>query len=456
MFKKWLSRIKQRGENNIALINSEVNVMVKHSVYEDLARLTQAGDYEQIANLMKEFQKRVETSHPCYPHYRYRVKKAPDGTMYFEHEPVNREASRQLPLTYNLQFSLKDNILQQEGKSIDDVLEKAYATQEVVHIDLIALQAIIADQQVETPLLDKMITDFDWVIKPLEVPAPLKLSLHIIAATSGERYDIIPYFELTLADLNLKKDMYVFNNHRQEGAKLFIRLEVPRVDIRNATSRVKTNALLHFEINPNFKNEVDTLLRFQTFFKIAEEDSIILIKNVISHETFVEVDLSNFKLKPNGIGTTESIELLKKLKIYEDFFSVSFRVPDRLEANDREGLKVLESIYSKTPIIFNYKDISVRIEQKSDLEKIIKLYEEKSVTGIEVFESSEKHEAKLLILGATIPLQEKRTLYKSTRVENLELLKRKLQYMEDGDVVNFRLLPGSSSEVKETYKLLPK
>jgi len=201
------STIRQKGETNLAIQNSEVYITV--SIFDEINRLASEGKIYQVADKIKQVLDFVGTKHPLFPHYRYKPVKFGETTV-LEHEPISKEAHEKYPLSYRGQFNIPKN-QDGEGKDIHQLIEEAYYKQQELEINMQSFTTWLGDQLVETPNLDEAFKNGKWVIVPKELPEPMKLKLYL----KGEQdVTIIDYLELGISGKEENKFILLDNGVR--------------------------------------------------------------------------------------------------------------------------------------------------------------------------------------------------------------------------------------------------
>ncbi|MGO4110937.1 hypothetical protein [Paenibacillus sp. YAF4_2] len=449
-----LSKMKNKilqfgGSGNTSYIDNR-QLTVVNTMHEQFARMKMNGDYEGIAKFMLDFSRQIETTHPLYPDYRYKVQETSRG-LFFYHEPLNPDAAERLPLSYNISLRVKKDA-HSGNKSLGELFQTAMIRQQNIEIDVLSLQALIGGRPVDTPLLQDHIEGNEWVIAPPERPEPLKLSL-IVTTQSGDTETILPYIELGITDLDEEFKCYVLNNNRQIRAKIFIEMRIPMEWSYDEYGRARGTSNLKLKINPLFEKDVEANFRFLKFFNHSESAEKITFMNLETNSYFFVAD--RFQLEPVSSDLGENLRILEQLYALEQYFNVQFCLPnDKMTADDRKNIKILDCIRTKNPIKFVINDIKLQVEGKQGLKNLFEKVKDGKINGLSLVQEKDGSYG-LDVLGTrvSLPFLKDEIVPKELRVKNINALRRKLESTADDEVVPIELIPLGDREVQQWYRL---
>ena len=59
--------------------------------------------------------------------------------------------------------------------------------------------------------------------------------------------------------------------------------------------------------------------------------------------------------------------------------------------------------------------------------------------------------ARMELFNTTIPIEKVQTIYNSLKIDDLDRLKRKMEYMDEGESIKIKFIPGEDPEYNEYY-----
>ncbi|KAA6446927.1 abortive infection system toxin AbiGii family protein [Bacillus swezeyi] len=421
--------IKQRGDGNIAIQNSDIKISI--STQDEIAKLHQKGDYQGIAQLLKQTIDMAGTTHPLYPYYRYKPVEF-GRHLVLEHEPLSSEAYEKFPLSYKGRF----NIDLGHYKNINDLLDDAYVKQENIKVDMLSLKTWLGENEVPSPNLEDFAKEGKWFIVPDPLPKPMKLKFYI---KGDPDITIIDYLEVNISDIDREKGLIILDNSSQVQSKLLITLEVLISD-----TSVKTNV----KIKPELHNNVQAHHDFLNFVKSVAEKKTFAFKNLTSGTDFITAP--NARLNANIDDLEKQLKIIDKLYKIESYFNLTFTLPNTIEAEDWEKIEILESIMDDKPISKSLKDLAVTITKKEALKNFIEMFEnnKNKISKLRVTQSGEH--GRLELFKTIIPLKKVQSIYQDLSIKDLEKAKRKYRDFEEGEQVKVILVPTGTDNQYET------
>lgn len=445
MFKKNDS-IKQEGNENLAIQNSEVTIVV--SAFDEIAKLGKIGDYEGVFRLLSQLKDLASIQHPYYPHYTYKPINFGDK-IFVEHEPRSKQDAQLFPLSYRGRFNIsKENM---DGfTNIDELLHDAFIKQKEIEIDMVSLYSLINGVKVPTPLLDDTIKGSKWVMKPAPLPDSLKLKFSAIS--EEEESSIIDYLEMSISGFNKEENIITLNNNRQQNCKLLVSLIIPLNDEDSEKDNaLLSNVKLNIRIKDQYQGNVEANKIFLNFMMLSKKSDVTLtFKNLISQTNFMTAQDFKFE-ETNLTNLVSDYEFLERLARIETHFDINFTIPEIITEEDLEDLRSLESMISKEPIRQKVKWLSLKMSDKKGVENIIDIFDQNENIGKSLMLETSGENPRIEIFNATVPIKKVQTIYSSLKVEDINKLKRKYEDMEEGEVIKVKFVPDSSNEMENRF-----
>ncbi|WP_053365448.1 hypothetical protein [Bacillus sp. FJAT-27245] len=429
--------LKQSGNNNLAIQNSEVTVIV--SIFDEINRLSKAGKWDEVIQLMNEAKDLIGTKHPLYPHYRYKPVQFGNTTV-LAHEPLTTDAVEKYPLSYRGNFTLSKEKMK-AYKNFSELIEDAYFNQQEIEINMTSITAWIGDQPVDTPNLNETLTEGKWVIPPRPLPKPILLKFYI---KGQPETTILDYLEMSISG---SENYFVFiDNSRQSSSKLLVSLKLPIKD------KSKSNtAKINVKIREEFRNNVDSNRILLRFLKLATgEHQAFAFKNLESNEDFLVAP--NFSFEGNTENLEKDLRFIERLYALEKHFNLTFVIPDSVSKEEWETIDILEHVMKKKPIVNSLRNLTAEIRDKQTIINIIDTFESRNNEIGALFEQSGL-EARFELFGEAIPIEKIQSEYRSLKINGLERLKQKVELMDEGEIIKITFLPGKDSSYQETYVL---
>lgn len=425
--------IEQSGDNNVALQNSNVYITV--SIFDEIETLSKQGRYNEVADLLSRVKNFVGTQHPLYPHYRYKPVNFGNTTI-LEHEPLSAEAQQKYPLSYRGKFTIpKEKI---EGfKNIHELIEEAYFKQEDIEINMDSLTTWLGDYMVDTPNLDELFKDGKWVITPRPLPEPLKLKLYI---KDEQDISIVDYLEMSIS--GGKANQYVIiDNSKQESAKMLVSLRIP---LNSKVQETKIN----IKIKHEYQSNVEANRSLLSFFKLVKDgNKTIVLKNLQENKDFMVA--SKFKFDGNIQNLDKDYSFVEKLFRLENHYKVIFSIPEKMEKSDWESIEILEQSMQGKPLKRTLKNFIAEFNDKKTIENLIDLFKDQKEYRIRI--ETTGPEARIELFGAVIPIEKVQTVFNSLKIEDIERLKGKMKFMDEGENIKIIFVPGEDPEYNEYF-----
>ncbi|WP_231478689.1 abortive infection system toxin AbiGii family protein [Virgibacillus halodenitrificans] len=389
-----------------------------------------------MAQLLKQVTDMAGTTHPLYPHYRYKPVQLGDRYI-FEHEPLTQEAREKYPLSYRGKFKIKKD----KSKDFDQLLDEAYIKQEDIEINMLSFQAWLGENEVPTPEFDEAIKEWKWVIAPDPLPKPMGLKVSLKSESDCKEITLLDYLELNICDVDRRNNLYTLDNSKHVYSKLHVALQF-RLG--------KPNVKIDIKIKPDLQRDLDANYSLLSFFKtVSEKKGSLIFKNLQTDTDFIVANKFEFN------GSLEKLEgeyrLINRLLSLEKNFDVKFRIPEKFDKEDWESIQILESIVEDKPVQKTIKDVKVDCTERKALLDLIQVFEPKNQKGLGLKVTATGKDARIELFDAVIPLEKVETTYNCLKMKNIEKMRRKARDMEDGELVKVTLVPGADKVFKEKY-----
>lgn len=415
--------IKQEGNNNIAIQNSEIT-FVNLSVRDHVKILAQQNQYEGIIHMLEDIKDEFGKIHPFYPNYKYKITKFADSVL-VEHIPRSNEIAKSLPLKFQGKFNISGANMK-GFSTLKDLLYDAYLKRESIEIEMKSLQAIIGEHEVDTPMINDFISAGKWYIAPTEVPKTYKVKYF---KRKGDMQSVIfEYLEVSMTEDN--DEYIVIDNRWQRNAKIYFGIKI--------YNKVGLKTKINIKINKEFIHNIEANLLYLNFVyqtRQVEKEAQFVLKDLENNTNYFVFNSKNFGEIVNKIDNlTYKIKTLERLIELENKLKVEFAF-DGLSEMDIENIARLEAIYSETKT-FSQK---LRCSTLSD----IKAGDLKNITKNGQYERMEFVEGNgaIVLLGVEIPYKSRRRSFASFKIDKYEQLCNKLDLLDDSDKTSLTLIP---------------
>jgi hypothetical protein len=437
--------IKQSGNNNMAIQNSEVHITV--SIFDEIKRHASEGNYNEVLRLLKQANDFVGIQHPLFPHYKYKPVQLGES-MYLEHEPLTEEAHEKYPLSYRGKFTIPNEQL--EGfENFQELIEDAYYKQKEIEVDMVSLVSWLGSQPYETPNIEEAMNESKWIIKPKPLPEPLTLKFYI---KDPSEKTIVDYLEMSVFGKDDKNQYLIINNNRQANSKLLVTLKIPLNHIKSHES-IKTERLLtkiDVRIMDDYKSNVEANKLLLQFLLYAQEgNNTLAFKNLQKDNDLLVA--TEFELNSEFSDLEKEYNFVDRLYKLEQHYNVIFEIPERIEEDAWETIEILESAKDNKPISKNLNNLKINLSEKEFVGKLIDLFESKGNCVKKLMIQASGEEGRVELFGAVIPIEKIQTVYNSLKLDDLDRVKRKYKDMEEGETIRITLLPGEDKVLTETY-----
>lgn len=423
------AKVKVNGDRNDVYVNSHI---VMNTAIDEVTKLISEGNTNDALELLGRLGRALSSQHPLYPDWRYQFTMGQDGIPTISHVPNNPEAAAKYPLKGSVSLIIPNEY--KKYGSFTELLRYSYGKQIPLEFDAVALKTMIGDHIIE----DIQASDERNIkvkMQPKKFPdaKPFKLCL------TDDNSNVLDYLLLRLREID-GSTLYI-DNSDQASAKITLSLKLD----------VETKAAdLNLEIPKNFTNDIEAHFLLNKFVLLSRlkrpfalrslEDGTDLLKAKEWHIDSKGITISGFR---------NFVKLLETLVSLESFYNVKFIMPENnFSHEDIEIIEILKRTSEGKLIHGTFTDISFNITNQETVKNIFK-YSNANGSVIKVQRSKDIFE----LLGATITLNSE-TTFNNVVIDNADKLKMKLLYMDEGETVIVKFIPGSKNKVSQRYSLI--
>lgn len=423
--------------------NNEVTIIVTPK--EMIQKLMEQGRHDEAIAELKKVHELVGQSHPFYPYYQYKAISY-GNKMVLQHEPLDKEVAKRYPLSFKGKVTINEDEFE-TGESLEELLTRKRFSQEIIKIDMNFLETWIGEQKIENDftLEYEAAKDGEWVIMPGKLPPPLRVKLVL---RGDKEHTIVEYLEIRLTRISKKDNLMVISNEQQENSPYLLKL---LIDLKDEQKQKQTfKGKVNFSVRKDFMGLVNPEKTLLKFLQYTQECDILDIVDL-------ERQKSIFGTQDFSVDDTESLEVidrklafLNELVEIEDFFDVKLRMGTEISSDDFKNIDILNSIIKKEPIKNTFEEISLIF---SDKKNISSFYKNTIDTKGVWITAEEREEKEIHLFGASIKNICRKLTLDNVKFANPEKLENKLKFMEEGDTVNVKFIPGTKNEISYEYSL---
>jgi hypothetical protein len=432
---------QSEGVNQVALINSNDNqVTIINSPNDYMSWLIKNGEIEEAVEVFAKVYKQTEKLHPLYPLYTYKPIEV-GSKFVFEHSPANKTIAEKLPLQFRGKFTINDRDFN-DGETLGEFFTRKYFSQEKISLDMKYIETWIGEQLIEDSISIEQhaVNDGEWFILPRELPPPIKAKL--VLTEQADRV-IIDYLELRVTEVNNKENRIEINNNHQENSPIIVTLTIPSIFMNNTA--IGNSSKFNIKIRENYDGKIiaeKTFLEFMKYVELSSRMSLIDVETQKLFFTAESIKLDN----PEDIQDIDNrLSLLTDLLRIESVLHVEFQLPEIIYEEDFEKIQILKAIVEEKEITTKIENFSAVFDNKDALQKMV--YEVKDspimITG---------HEERVIDLFGVMFENIKVThRFENLVVKSPDRIKKKLEYLDEGETVKVEFTPGTRNIVISRY-----
>lgn len=440
----------------VALINSNENhIEITYGLKDYISDLIRCKNMLEAVTYFDEVTKLFEQAHPMYPSYIYKTVKYGNKTV-LDHVPINEQAAKERPLTYKGQFIINKKHLG-TAKNLDELLTKAMIKQEEIEIDVQHVETWIGDTKLEDDegtLIKEAAKTARWFIIPDELPPPIKVKL---VKTAKEDISIFDYIELSISDIDKEKGITVLDNSKQQSSSLLFSITINHNGIRKKIENGKfmgnvvvVNSNINVSIKTDHKNSVKAHRSFLNYVLHTLQGGELRAVYLESGADFIKVKKHKLLEKATVKGVRKQLHFLDTLLRIEEYFAFKFDFPEKVTKVDEEAVSTLRSIVDEKLVEGTFTDMVLEMTDPKGLGDLISIFNEQKHVHLMIAATMTDP---VEVFGQSISKVRMENRFNNLAIENFEKLKQKHSYMDEGEMIKVKLIPGSNNKVKSIYTL---
>lgn len=433
--------------NQIALTRSNDNqITINNSPIEYLSWLVQNGRFEEAASVFKQVYTEAEKWHPLYPNYIYKPVEL-GSKIVFEHRPANKKVAEQLPLQYKGKFSIEDKDFLQ-GENLNDFLRRKYFSQEKIKIDMKYIETWIGEHLIDDSisLESHIVDDGEWFILPGKLPPPIKTKL--VFSDNESDTTAIDYLELRVVEFNNKENTIQISNINQKSSPIVISLIIPRIP--SDKQMIESTSKINIKIREEFEGTVIAEKTLLEFMKYSSQSSRMCLVEIEKQREFFIAESFDLDDPHDSNYTNGRIEILSELMKIENAFNVQFQLPDKMSQDDFNVIEILNSIIQEKEITTTFGNFNAIFESKGKdgLKKMVDDMEEQPLMiGF-------REDIEIELFGVNFKDIEASHKLENAVINNPERIRKKLEYLDDGETVKIDFKPGTKNTYRIKYEMI--
>lgn len=437
---------QNEGVNQVALVNSNDNhITIINSPTELLSQLIRNGKLEEASEVFAKLYREAEKMHPLYPNYTYKPVEL-GSKIVFEHRPANKRIAEQLPLQYRGKFSIEDKDFLQ-GETLNDFLRRKYFSQEKVKIDMKYIETWIGEQLIDDPFsVERHIVDGgEWFILPGKLPPPIKAKL-VFSDTEIDRV-IIDYLELRVVEFNNKENTIIISNIHQKSSPIITSLMIPRIFSDKPV--IESTSKIDIKIREEFEGTVIAEKTLLEFMKYSSQSSRMCFVELEKLREFFIAESIGLDDSHDSKYSDERIAILSDLMQIENAFSVQFQLPEKMDQDDFDMIEILKLIVQDKEITTTVENINAIFESggKAGLQKMVDDVNDKPMMiGF-------RENIEIALFGVKFKNIEASYKIENVVVNNPERIRKKLEYLDEGETIKIDFKPGTKNTSIIRYKM---
>lgn len=409
-------------ETNIKIDAITNDIIHKSYSLDTVYNMSKNGEINEIQKLINVTTNVMSNNHPLSPYYGYIIDKNNIKSI-----PLNEKATKLYPPSFKCKgfFKMNGEFLKNMDKN---VLNYANRHQKQITGKIIEAKKYLGDYLDPNQSEAQEIVDACFVIKPMEFPPAFPCSIKF------DNTILYEYIELRIVEI-LDDGRCVFSNKEQQNCNLKIEI---KVDIIN------THGKLDFSIHIEKPNNKD-FLTFAKMMKKSQEGSDMTIYMLREKENFISGHISSFEYKTGFESIDKEIDFLQRICEIEDYTKKSIKIPEQILKSDISDVKCISELIRGNEVSCKWNEVSINSIVDDNLRKSVKnvnnVYPELTLVST--------YTVKIFNLEFELPLVQ---LLKSGKIKDLERLKKKLEYSDNGEDIKIVLVAGDDNTLITTVK----
>jgi hypothetical protein len=281
-----------------------------------------------------------------------------------------------------------------------------------------------------------------WFILPKELPPPIKAKL-VLTEKTDDRV-IIDYLELRITNINNKENIIEISNIDQKDSPIILTLTIR--SIYEDYSLVENESNFNIKIRDCYEGRVIAEKTFLEFMKYAGQSSKMSLIDVEKQKPFFTAENINLDQSEDFQNLDHRILMLSDLQQIENALDVEFQLPEIMYEEDLEEIQILKAIIEDKEVITKIENLSAVFDNREGLEKLIYDVKDKPVmiTGQE--------ERVIELFGVRFEINVNHR-FENLVVKNPDRIKKKFEYLDDGETAKVEFIPGTKNTVITRYNI---
>lgn len=378
----------------------------------------QKKDLETIETNLNMTLRTISCTHPLFPDYKYHYVSSERGIRMIS-VPTSNEAYKKCPpqIVCKGRIRVGDKYV---NKFDADIVDYANRHQLMIAIDINEAKKLLGDIEDPIQLEAERLVGTTRIIPPKPFPAALPCCIKINGETVYE------YIEFRTKEI-LDDGTYIITNEEQKDISVRI--------------SIKAN-LVSGQVNVNTQTVNATnrdLLQYVRYMKRACEKGKMSIYVLSLGKELVNGDLSNCDYDGGFATVDEEISFLENIVLLEEYFQKVIKIPNDIYDVDIDIIDYMIKLIKKENVALNWKGkvLTIPVTIDESIRKHLSNLEEKpqiiTICG----------DVNINLFNETYCLRIIRT-FESAVIRDLEIMKKKVEMFEDGDVLNIKYIPGTN------------
>lgn len=411
---------------------------ITYSGVDKATELLQAKKIDEATRLLEIQKNQISLAHPKHPDFCIDIADK-HGKLILNSKPTNENVLKEQPQTIKGSFHIDEKYNSLGFKSVSDVLEYSYATQQDIDVNMIEMKKMIGDEddpfQGELKDIDLEKSHFKIVHHDFPEAKPFKLFIE----NSDESYD---YILLRVYKTEYKKPITYISNKDQNIDIIF------DLELNLETKSVK------FKIEQNYESQISSSKRLKLlkFLRCIELKNKLTLFSLDMDTVYLVGQMNNFNYGSNQFENVEhEIKFIEMIQIIEKKFNINFQIPEMIDDETIENFTYLITAIEQNGIVQSTWD-SFRISViATDLKNIIQYIENEPFQELKTLKY-EQYSINYRLFDGTIVIPKITHVFNNLAITNDEL--QRLNTILDSDPLNseeveIEFVPGNNSKCKD-------
>lgn len=409
--------------SKLSVLQQSVENEVLYAAENNMSQMIANGQYGQAEKSMRKILTGMSMEHNLYPDYGFTYE---EGKL--KSVPLTDSAHLKYPEKVTCRGTIRvgDHYFKDEDAN---PLDYAYRHQSPMVMKVSDAVKFLGNHR------DPIQTEAkEWIDKEIEI-APPEFPEALPCAIKVEDKTYFEYILLRGQEI-LDDGTCIMGNREQPETNIYfeIRLnpQVPEstefdVNINNATNR--------------------ELLNYVTFMEELRQKKELHIYVLSLQKDLMSGAIENIDHRTNFSDAREEIDFLKRVCAIEDYFHVQIDVEGEIDDEEYRWLLRISEMVMNDKVEATWKEAAFTGTINDELKKQINNTDiTKSVVLSCIMECS------VNLFGTILEFQYSRT-YKSAVMKDADKLRKILNFIDDGDPVKIKFVPGDNDEVFDTLKI---